>query len=109
MKQFVIYDVSNYAWFEVVSKKLRETNVDVHEISFHLGDMPLDDWSSMVNQVWCSSVCLTQLADMVSGQVVTDGSEFILNTELTFLADAIIMLTKSQNITCQLTDWKKYK
>lgn len=109
MNQFVVYDVSNYAWFEVVSNKLRQTNADVHDITLQLVDMPVSDWSSPINQIWSAGLALTKLADMVSGKVVTDGSEFIINTELTCLAEGITMLMQSQNITCKITHWTHYK
>ena len=106
MMKVVLIDLINHRALEQISRQLRNTNTNVHDVEPRMDHMPVSNWSSAINQIWYQGMIATKLADMFAAQMIQPDTEFIFDTTLTFLNTSVTILSNEQGITTVVTDFR---
>ena len=103
--QVVLFDLTNRTALEKISQKIRLPNAVVHDVVASVGDLPNGAYGA-IDQVWFLGEVLSKLADMFSANMFENGTEFILDTQLTILNTAVTILTDNTDLECTITDFR---
>ena len=102
----VLFDLTNYQTLQQLSQKLRTTDNNVHDVQAIMEHLPTGNHASLIDQIWYIGTVATKLADMFSGQMIQQDTEFIFDTTLTFLNTSVTILSNEQGITTTVTDFR---
>jgi hypothetical protein len=97
-----------YFWVEIAAESLREIDNNVHEVKADPGEIPLEEWDSVVNQVWFAGEVMKKLADMFAAKTIPPDVEFVVDTNMELLVKSINMLSQSSGFVPTMTHWNKY-
>lgn len=103
--QVVLFDLENRVALEQISQKLRSMELEVHDVSADVCDLPNGAYGS-IDQIWYIGQVLSKIADMFSANLFPDGTEFIFDTELTILNNAITILAQNTQLDCKFNNFR---
>lgn len=102
----VLFDLANHQALQQVSRKLRTTDKDIHDVQAIMDHLPTGNHNSAIDQIYYQGIVVVKLADMFSGQMIQPDTEFIFDTTLTFLNTSVTILSNEQGITTTVTDFR---